>query len=737
MAEQPPLPPLAGRGCSPLAPPLGGALPAGLGGLGGLSAGVPIEGAQPQLQLAQAAAAGLTLAPVLAGGESGGMGSHVGLGGRVPMPPGLVGVQLMQPLMPPYDAGSAQQLAAGDGSKRKDAPVGSTPGRRPHIEAPNVIEEPPLDFVPLLEAGLPDLRRHYEHVFKKPPGSANADWMRDKLKKAYESAGIAVEGDESRRPQKRRKAEGGIPEPMVPGLGTEGDMGGAMVGYPSAGYGTYVGVATGYGGAGDAAAGYGSACYSGTMPVALSGAVGGGMGGGPSPNYGGAAGGQLVSAAISMPLVPSVPMPSTVGTNVGGLGIIAQACSPSLTAVPMAGGLASCLPGGSDVAATQPPAALTPSTETKANKKPKAKRTRKDRDGTSSTVQGRPVKIVIPAEVPQAPPGLPHPLHCNIRQLRGHFQHIFKTPTSSGNSTWLKKKLCTAYGYDPNVVPPMPPVPIIEPQEKPREPREKRQPAVFNIKVVSGSEHAKEVPTDFEIRIRKDATVATLKKRIQEISKGKIHPRSQTLKSGADQSSEIILTDDDKALDTYGMTDHTLSLAIEARDTVKRVKKVREPRSPKGSKVAQAPVETAGKNRKPRMEEDELIVLIDGVNQHGINQWKAIKENNPFKYNRTPQELKDKWRNLVRVCGVEGQEVPGGKIQRLRTILPREKWDLVSELSSNPNSKAADAAMPAPTTNIAAQAAAAAAARTATLPVAPALQVPAVPGVFPGAMPPI
>ena len=81
--------------------------------------------------------------------------------------------------------------------------------------------------------------------------------------------------------------------------------------------------------------------------------------------------------------------------------------------------------------------------------------------------------------------------------------------------------------------------------------------------------------------------------------------------------------------------------------------------------------------------------------------------------------------------------MPGGKIQRLRTILPREKWDLVSELSSNPNSKAADAAMPAPTTNIAAQAAAAAAARTATLPVAPALQVPAVPGVFPGAMPPI
>ena len=58
MAEQPPLPPLVGRGCSPLAPPLGGALPAGLGGLGGLSAGVPIEGAQPQLQLAQAAALG-------------------------------------------------------------------------------------------------------------------------------------------------------------------------------------------------------------------------------------------------------------------------------------------------------------------------------------------------------------------------------------------------------------------------------------------------------------------------------------------------------------------------------------------------------------------------------------------------------------------------------------------------------------------------------------------------------
>ena len=49
---------------------------------------------------------------------------------------------------------------------------------------------PPADFPPLLECGLPGLKKHYEWIYGSAPTSSNATWMRGKLEKVYREAGV-------------------------------------------------------------------------------------------------------------------------------------------------------------------------------------------------------------------------------------------------------------------------------------------------------------------------------------------------------------------------------------------------------------------------------------------------------------------------------------------------------------------------------------------------------------------
>uniref|UniRef100_A0A7R9TQA3 Myb-like domain-containing protein n=1 Tax=Prasinoderma coloniale TaxID=156133 RepID=A0A7R9TQA3_9VIRI len=466
--------------------------------------------------------------------------------------------------------------------KDPNTPV-SKGGRPEKIKAPETIEEPPMDFVPLLEAGMPDLKKHFEHVFKKAPTSSNAEWMRNKLKKAYEAAGIAVKGDPSKRPMKKPKADKPPKEKKE-----------------------------------------------------------------------------------KKPKEPK-----------------------------------------------EKKAAAKKDKKDGEKKEKKPRKPKKDSDGPKKP-QGRPVKIFIPENVPSPPDELPHPLHCNIKELRQHFQHIFNMTTNSGNAKWLKKKLCHAYKYDPEVVPPLPPHLANKPVRMARTPKEKkdkkdkkegsaatpgkRQAITVTIKCDKIEDESLK---KFQIKIRKDATVATLKKRIQEASKGKIHPRQQTLKWGKGAKSTK-LEEDDKPMDQYGMgPDPTLSLNIKSKDEKqsKRKKKgdddakEKKPAEKKEKKEPKSTADGAKSARKPRMEEAELIALIDGVENHGANSWKAIKEGNPHMLEtRTPQELKDKWRNLVKVCGVEGNDVGNGRICRLRTTLPKSKWALIAKLSDDPPPKKASRA---------------------------------------------
>lgn len=47
---------------------------------------------------------------------------------------------------------------------------------------------------------------------------------------------------------------------------------------------------------------------------------------------------------------------------------------------------------------------------------------------------------------------------------------------------------------------------------------------------------------------------------------------------------------------------------------------------------------------------EETAALVDGVARHGVSKWAEIKrENHPELRHRTAVDLKDRWRNLVRM----------------------------------------------------------------------------------------
>ena len=82
-----------------------------------------------------------------------------------------------------------------------------------------------------------------------------------------------------------------------------------------------------------------------------------------------------------------------------------------------------------------------------------------------------------------------------------------------------------------------------------------------------------------------------------------------------------------------------------------------------------------------RMEEAEVIALVDGVQKHGVGRWTAIQQDNSrVLQKRTPMDLACKWLQLVQASGTTGSDAGNGRIRCRGTTLPKKKWALIAKL---------------------------------------------------------
>ncbi|KAL1545834.1 hypothetical protein AAHA92_22513 [Salvia divinorum] len=84
------------------------------------------------------------------------------------------------------------------------------------------------------------------------------------------------------------------------------------------------------------------------------------------------------------------------------------------------------------------------------------------------------------------------------------------------------------------------------------------------------------------------------------------------------------------------------------------------------SPTVESPEEVSGRRKHHRLWTiAEVKKLIDGVAEYGVGRWSKIKKNYfPASAHRTSVDLKDKWRNLLKASGLQGQHNENGEKKR-------------------------------------------------------------------------
>ncbi|XP_051227655.1 uncharacterized protein [Lolium perenne] len=100
-----------------------------------------------------------------------------------------------------------------------------------------------------------------------------------------------------------------------------------------------------------------------------------------------------------------------------------------------------------------------------------------------------------------------------------------------------------------------------------------------------------------------------------------------------------------------------------------RVRRKRKIFSPNSTYLGNMPSGSQGGKWKCRKNNDhwtqgEVIKLVDGVETYGVGRWTKVKSRHFPTSFRDPTHLKDKWRNLLRACGVPSSSKRKAKTQK-------------------------------------------------------------------------
>ncbi|TXG58488.1 hypothetical protein EZV62_016317 [Acer yangbiense] len=79
----------------------------------------------------------------------------------------------------------------------------------------------------------------------------------------------------------------------------------------------------------------------------------------------------------------------------------------------------------------------------------------------------------------------------------------------------------------------------------------------------------------------------------------------------------------------------------------------------------------------------EVMKLVDGISQFGIGKWTAIKRLLfPSSTHRTPIDLRDKWRNLIRSSFAQKQNEREVEQKHIARALPKDVITRICELAT-------------------------------------------------------